>query len=162
MSSNKSAKQKLIQRYGSIDFLDELKIKIPECKHYKSKGQLQKMKELTYHHIREKSKGGKATTENGALLTVEHHVWFHQQAREVQDYLNENFQELKRRKDQGQEVQVVFIDEDIKAPFTINFMELGIDKKGKIKAYNRSKKKRNDKKMIDEYNKEKENDKDAK
>lgn len=74
MGSNKKAKQKLIERYGSIDFLDALKIKIPECKRYTSKGQLERMKQLTYHHILEKSKGGPATIENGALLTTEHHV----------------------------------------------------------------------------------------
>lgn len=69
MSSNKSARQQLIRRYGSIDFLDKLKIKVPSSVRYKSKGQLKKMKQLTYHHIKERSKGGETTIENGALLT---------------------------------------------------------------------------------------------
>ena len=71
--SNKRAKELLIKRYGNIDFLDELKVKIPESKTYKSKGQLKRMKQLTYHHIFEKQYGGQATVENGALLTAEHH-----------------------------------------------------------------------------------------
>ena len=37
MSSNKSAKRKLIEKYGNIDFLDQLKIKIPENKNKKKK-----------------------------------------------------------------------------------------------------------------------------
>ena len=104
MSSNKSAKRKLIEKYGNIDFLDQLKIKIPENKKYTSKGQLKRMKQLTYHHIIEKSKGGKATIENGALLTAEHHAWFHQQPQEIQCELNNAFQELKRKKDEIRQI----------------------------------------------------------
>lgn len=52
--SNKRAKEKLIERYGGIDFIDQLKIKIPECKRYTSKGQKKRMQQLTYHHIWEK------------------------------------------------------------------------------------------------------------
>lgn len=151
MSGNKSIKNKMIKRYGNIDFLDELKIKVPECKKYKSKGQLKKMKQLTYHHIKERSKGGKSTIENGALLTVEHHEWFHQQPEEVQKQLNESFQELKRRKDYSQALPIVFTDEDFNFSFKLSFLEMSIDKKGRIKAYNRSKKKRDTRKIIDEY-----------
>lgn len=57
MSSNKRAKEKLIERYGGIDFLDQLQVKIPESRTYKSKGQMKRMKQLTYHHITEKSRG---------------------------------------------------------------------------------------------------------
>lgn len=153
MSSNKKAKQKLIERYGSIDFLDRLQIKIPECKHYTSKGQLKRMKQLTYHHIKEKSKGGDASVENGALLTDEHHVWFHQQPEEIQKELNEAFQELKKKMDESRELPVVFVD-DLKLPFELNIAELSIDRQGRIKAYNRSKKKRENKKIIDESGEE--------
>ena len=155
MSSNKNAKIKLIQRYGGIDFLDRMKIKVPECKHYKSKGQLKRMKQLTYHHIKEQSKGGKATVENGALLTAEHHAWFHQQSPEIQKQLNEGFQELKRKIDEMNEVPIVLVEDDeLEQPFEINITELSIDKQGRIKAYNRSKKKRDTKKIIEEYEEE--------
>lgn len=155
MSSNRNVKRKLIKRYGGIDFLDQLKIKIPECKKYKSKGQLKKMKKLTYHHILEKSKGGPTTIENGALLTAEHHVWFHQQPLEVQHELNNAFQELKRRKDQMQQISIELVEEnELNFPFEINITEISIDKQGRIKAYNRSKKKRDTKKLIEEYNEE--------
>ena len=155
MSSNRNAKRKLIERYGGIDFLDQLKIKIPECKKYKSKGQLKKMKELTYHHILEKSKGGLTTIENGALLTAERHAWFHQQPPEVQHKLNNAFQELKRRKDEAQGLSIVLVEEDeLDQPFKLNITELSIDKQGRIQAYNRSKKKKETKKLIDEYEEE--------
>lgn len=57
MSSNKHAKELLIQRYGEIDFLEALHVVTPKSKSYKSKGQYKRMQQLTYHHIREKSKG---------------------------------------------------------------------------------------------------------
>lgn len=155
MGGNKSVKQKMIQRYGKIDFLDALKIKIPECKKYKSKNQLKRMKEITYHHIKEKSKGGEATVENGALLTVEHHVWFHQQSPETQKILNDAFQEYKRQRDNSKKVPIVLVDEDeLDFPFELNIMEISIDKEDRIKAYNRSKKKRNDRREIEEYEEE--------
>ena len=155
MSSNKRAKQRLIKRYGSIDFLDRLQIKIPECKRYTSKGQLKRMKQLTYHHIKKKSEGGNASVENGALLTDEHHVWFHQQPEEIQKELNEAFQELKRKIDESRELPVEFVD-DLNVPFELNIAELSFDRQGKIKAYNRSKEKREIKKIIDEFEEEKE------
>lgn len=151
MSSNKNAKNRLIQRYGSIDFLDQMKIKIPEQKRYKSKGQLKRMKQLTYHHIKERSKGGETTIENGALLTAEHHAWFHQQPLEVQKQLNEKFQELKRRKDAALKLPVILTDEELDFSIELSIAEISIDKQGRIKAYNRSKKKKQDREIIDEY-----------
>lgn len=155
MSSNRSAKLKLIQRYGEVDFLDRLKIKVPTNKKYKSKNQLKKMKQLTYHHIKEKSKGGDATVENGALLTAEHHAWFHQQPEETQKKLNNAFQELKRKIDSTSKVPIVFVEDDeLDLPFEVSFVEMSIDKQGRLKAYNRTKKKKEDKKRIKEYEKD--------
>ena len=155
MGSNKRVKQKLIERYGNIDFLDALKIKVPECKHYTSKGQLKIMKQLTYHHILEKSKGGPATIENGALLTAEHHTWFHQQTPEIQRELNQKFQEFKKQKDIECEASVVFVnDDELILPFELNIAELQINSQGRIKMYNRSQQKRETQQMVDEYMKE--------
>lgn len=65
MSSNKSAKNKLIELYGEECFIEKLhlrkKIDIQkEEKKYTSKGQYKKMKMLTYHHILERSKRRKS------------------------------------------------------------------------------------------------------
>ena len=53
------------------------------------------MKQLTYHHIKMKKDGGRATIENGALLSAENHAWFHKQSLEKQSEMNRAFQEYK-------------------------------------------------------------------
>ena len=70
MSDNKGAKNKLINLYGEECFIDKLHLRPQEDRprKYKSKGQLKRMKQLTYHHIRPKSKGGKATVENRSFV----------------------------------------------------------------------------------------------
>lgn len=145
MSSNKRAKEKLIERYGGIDFLDQLQVKIPESRTYKSKGQMKRMKQLTYHHIEERQFGGKSTVENGALLTEEHHIWLHKQPPEVKEKLNRAFQELKRRKDQELQVETVDIEQ---IPFELNIADIEIDKKGRMRVYNRAKVKEEMRKLI--------------
>lgn len=66
--SNKSAKEKLIQLYGPECFIEKLRLRKVSSKKYTSKGQLKRKRQLTYHHIREKSKGGKATVENRSFV----------------------------------------------------------------------------------------------
>lgn len=152
MSSNKTAKMKLIERYGEIDFLDRLKIKVPKSKKYTSKGQLKRMKKLTYHHILERSEGGRATVENGALLTAEHHAWFHRQPEPVQQKLNAAFQTLKEQIDSKQEVKITMVDdEELNIPFDFNVAEIAIEENGKLKVYNRAKMKRKVQKMVQAY-----------
>ena len=57
---NKQAKEKLIKLYGPECFIEKLKLrKDTEPKRYKSKGQMKRMKQLTYHHIRMKKNGKK-------------------------------------------------------------------------------------------------------
>lgn len=95
---NKSAKQKLIKLYGPECWIDKLKLRPPEDKprRYTSKGQLKRAKQLTFHHIRPRSKGGQSTVENGALLSAENHAWFHKQPPEIQAALNNIFQTFKQ------------------------------------------------------------------
>ena len=105
------------------------------------------MKQLTYHHIKMKKDGGKATRENGALLSVENHAWFHQQSEQNQTQMNEMFQELKRQYD---ECEVVFVD-DLDLSFTIKAMEFSVNEKTIEKEkYNRAKEKREFQKLVDE------------
>lgn len=153
MSSNKAAKQALIKRYGNICFIERLKLRDTKGLKYTGCGQYKRMKQLTYHHILEKSKGGRATIENGALLSTENHEWFHKQPKEVQRKMNNMFQELKREIDR-QELRVEYVDE-IECPFEASFAELFIDKKGinikKLKAEERAKEKRELQKLRKEY-----------
>ena len=94
--SNKKAKERLIQLYGAECFIDKLHLRVDkEPRRYKSKGQYKRMKQLTYHHIKERQHGGKATIENGALLSTENHEWFNKQSKEAQKQMNELFQKYK-------------------------------------------------------------------
>ena len=139
-SNNKRAKEELIRRYGAECFIEKLKLrKDIEPRKYKGKGQMKKMKQLTYHHIRMKKDGGRATVENGALLSAENHAWFHKQNSQNQAIMNAMFQEYKK---QYQECQVVFVDK-LNLGFEIKAMEFHIDEREQKKEkYNRAKEKR--------------------
>lgn len=148
MSKNKIARKKLEKLYGKECFIEKLHLrKDTEPRKYKSKGQMQRMRQLSYHHILERYRGGKATVENGAILSVENHAWFHKQSPEAQRFMNKLFQEYKRH---SQELSVVF-DDNIEIPFTINSVAFYVDERGK---YNRAKKKQEDIRLIREYEEE--------
>lgn len=148
MSSNKRAKEELIRRYGAECFIEKLKLrKDTEPRKYKGKGQMKKMKQLTYHHIRMKKDGGRATVENGALLSTENHAWFHKQNPQDQAIMNAMFQEYKK---QYQECEVVFVDK-LDLGFEIKAMEFHIDEREQKKEkYDRAKEKREFQKRVDE------------
>lgn len=144
-SKNTKVKRKLIALYGAECFIDKLHLRPLEDKprRYTSKGQLKLMKSLTYHHIKERSKGGPTTVENGAILSVENHEWFNKQPPEVQAELNKRFKEYK-------ECKVVYSD-DVQVDFEIYLTTFEIDEKAHIKQkYNRAKEKRELKRRIEE------------
>ena len=146
MSSNKKAREELERLYGKQCFIEKLHLRKDKNKTYTGKAQMKKMKQLTYHHILEKSRGGKATVENGALLSNENHIWFHKQSESKQGYMNTIFQEHKRQVD---ECKVVFV-EDLQLPYKIIPMEFSLEEKMKGN-YSRAKKKQEDRKLADEY-----------
>ena len=95
--SNREAREKLIKLYGAECFIEKLHLrKDDKPRQYKSKGQYYRMKQLTYHHILERSKGGAATVENGALLSAENHEWFHKQKEPQRQEMNQAFQDYKK------------------------------------------------------------------
>lgn len=98
MSSNRKVKSKLIKLFGKECFIDKLHLRRDTERHYTGKAQMEKMKRLTYHHIKMKKDGGRATVENGALLSEENHRWFHQQTKKDQERMNRMFQEYKKCK----------------------------------------------------------------
>lgn len=148
MSSNKKIKEELIRRYGAECFIEKLKLRKDDTpRRYKGKGQMKRMKQLTYHHIKMKKDGGRATVENGALLSAENHAWFHKQNPQDQAIMNALFQEYKK---QYQECEVVFVD-DLKLDFEIKAMEFHIDEREQKKEkYNRAREKREFQKRVDE------------
>lgn len=121
--SNKSAKEKLIKLYGKECFIEKLHLRKDTERHYTSKGQMRRMRRLTYHHIKMKKDGGKATVENGALLSAENHAWLHKQPKSVQDEINKKFQEYKK-------CRIVY--EDFEPPIEIRIAEISIDKRGRL------------------------------
>lgn len=128
---NKSARQELERLYGKECFIEKLKLreKYGEVKVYTGRNQVKKavlkrQRQLTYHHILEKSKGGKATAENGAILSAENHTWFHQQPKERQKEMNEAFQEYKKH---GLKINAVEMTiEGVRSYHQITFEEMGI------------------------------------
>lgn len=142
--SNKEAKQRLIELYGAECFIEKLRLrKDTEPRRYKSKGQRKRMKQLTYHHIQERSNGGQATVENGALLSTENHEWFNRQSKEAQRQMNELFQRYKN----SVECSVEFVD-NLETNFSIAsviIVPAELERK-----YNRAREKRTWKKQVEE------------
>ena len=128
MANNRQAKEELIRRYGAECFIERLHLRDTTGITYKGKGQYKKMKMLTYHHIKPKSKGGQATVENGALLNLDNHSWFHHQPKGEQEKMNKMFQELKQDID---ELKVVYVD-DVDVDFKVVASILELDERGRI------------------------------
>ena len=143
--SNKKARKKLIKLYGAECFIEKLHLrKDKEPRRYTGKRQYEKMKQLTYHHIREKQYGGKATVENGALLSAENHAWFNKQSKEAQRQMNEVFQQYK----QSVECKVEFVEE-LDTRFSIASAIIVLSDLEK-EHYNRAKEKRAWQKQVEE------------
>lgn len=147
MSSNKHIKNRMVAKYGPECWIEKLHLRTDtEPRKYTSKAQMKRMKMLTYHHIKEKRNGGQSTEENGALLSAENHQWFHKQPPEVQARLNQIFQEYKKQ-------FALLQGDDKKAIEASKPEELAFDKfitKAR-QHYNRAAKRREDRKIIDEY-----------
>ncbi len=147
MSSNKKAKEILMRHYGSECFIEKLQLrKDDKPRRYSGKTHKQRMKQLTYHHIKMKKDGGKATRENGALLSSENHCWFHQQSPQAQGYMNAIFQEYKRQMDECRNVFVEKVD----LGFEIKAIGPDANCEQKKDKYNRAKEKRETQKQIRE------------
>ena len=133
MSSNKEVKKRMIAKYGSKCFLEELGIRSKEevekeLRLY-GKGQRKIMDMLTYHHIKERCKGGQATEENGAILRNINHQWFNRLSQQQQREINEMFQEYKRKF--SKECKVEFVDE-LDTGFSVKCKEFKVGGRGII------------------------------
>lgn len=150
MSSNKSAKNKLIELYGEECFIEKLHLRPNGYKEkYKSKGQYKRMKQLTFHHIVKKEHGGRATVENGALLSAENHSWFHKQTPIEQARLNDIFQQYKLgilEMNNGRVVQAQTINLDFELQEYDVIPVYPDDRK-----YNRAKVKKETERLIERY-----------
>ena len=98
MSSNKSIRDRMIEKYGKICMMEEAGIrKIPIEERRRLKGYKKIDDTITYHHLRPKSKGGQATEENGALLKWYNHQWLEQQPIATREYINNQLKKFKAK-----------------------------------------------------------------
>lgn len=100
MSSNKSIREKMEQKYGKKCMMEEAGIRfIPVEERRKIKGYRKTDEKLTYHHLKPKCKGGQATMENGALLKSYNHQWLEQQSKATREKINDMLRRYKYRID---------------------------------------------------------------
>jgi hypothetical protein len=157
-NSNKKAKEELIRLYGAECFIDRLHLRPESSKVYTSQ-QLKYMrkhqhqlKQLTYHHIKERCQGGRATVENGALLTEDNHRWFNKQSPEAQRYMNDKFQELKAKIDNARECKIELVDTlDIGIDINVAEIEFSNELKVSKTKFNRAETKKETKQLIKEW-----------
>lgn len=155
MSDNKSARRELERVFGKICMIEAAGIRyIPKGKRRKLKGYTKYDEQITYHHIHEKSKGGKATFENGALARGYNHRWLHSLPEAQKEEVNQKLIEFKISTLQaiGDKIYETSIAEiplefDLEEEFDI-IPVFDTDRK---KKFNRAKQKRAMKREIDEY-----------
>lgn len=145
MSDNRNAREALERLYGKECFIERLHLRDTSKLKYTGKKQYQRMKKMTYHHIKKKEHGGRATVENGALLSNENHAWFHQQPLEEQARMNEMFQELKRQTD-----ECTLVITDYQPSVEVHYVGLSPDQLVK-QRYNRAKEKEEVRRKAEEY-----------
>ena len=161
MSSNKSARQELERLFGKKCMIEELGIRyIPKKERRRIKGYTKYDDCLTFHHIKEKHNGGKATPENGALIKGYNHRWLHTLPDYQKEQINETLQQYKlhilaKRIEVDEKGNTKEIVEEVPLDFNPDdFIEIpafDTDKKPKMKKkFNRAKNKRELQKRIDE------------
>lgn len=139
MKVKRSVKAKLIRLYGAECFIDKLQLRKHQCKkvYFLSSEERKRLETLTYHHIVEKRNGGKTTVENGALLSVENHVWFNAQSEKKQSELNRAFQRYKK-------CGIVFVKK-LETDFDVKTIEVVMNER----TYNRAKVNEQTRRVID-------------
>lgn len=96
MSKNKGIRERLEKIYGPGCMVERAGIRyIPVEKRRKIKGYKKTDEKITYHHIKEKSKGGQKTIQNGALVRGYNHQWIHSLPEAEKEKVNEQLQQFK-------------------------------------------------------------------
>lgn len=131
---------------------------IPISKRKRIRGYKKTQEQLTYHHIQERSNGGPATEENGAILKEYNHAWLHKQSPETIEAINQKLQEYKATIsasilqtsdsdiEQSMPIELSFDTSDC-----ITIPAYDTEPKEKKNKFNRAKVKQETKEMIEEY-----------
>ena len=135
MGSNRAVRQELERIYGHICMMHE-GLHINGYKKTKTNYKGRSIaNQLTLHHIKPKSQGGKATIENGAVLCRACHDYLEQSSPREKAELNRKLQEYKRAK--------IELTDDIQLPFEIDMGEISIeDERPVVKKLSKKEKKR--------------------
>jgi CRISPR/Cas system CSM-associated protein Csm4 (group 5 of RAMP superfamily) len=177
MSTNKCARQLLENEYGKGCMFKKADIekKVAELKtiktykkflqetRYTGKKIKQLERNMTYHHLKHQSEGGKATIENGSIVNELAHRYLHSLSREQEEIINNM---LRKHKMQiaGGIIQTSDNEISMQMPFLIDIeteKELynenncivipAYDTKQEKVKYNRAEFKKETKKFIDDY-----------
>ena len=130
MSSNKRIHTLLAQIYGNKCMFIEAHLedihfrRYVKQKHYSSRELTRLKHNLTVHHLKHKSEGGKSDVENCSLVNELAHRYLHQLPRDIEELYNNAIREWK-------EARVV--QGDVELPFEINMAQMSIDHKGNMK-----------------------------
>lgn len=139
--SNKAAREALEKIYGSKCMIHEgiRKITGINAKKNRYKGK-SISRQLTYHHLKAKRDGGRATIENGALLCRVCHDWLEEQSPKDRNRLNQELRAYKAR-----ECKVVLVDDlGVDLGFSVTPAIFNTDSLDR--SYNRASKKEKDRK----------------
>lgn len=160
-----STSRKLLeQRYGKGCFMERAGIRkftpTEEKKLKKIKGYKKLDRTISYHHIKEKSKGEEVSADNGANLAIYNHQWFHQQPPEIIEDINNKLQDFKVSIDlarleigeEGLNIEKVLsinfdMEDTISIPLYDNTPEI---EEKRHKKFNRAEVKRETSKLIEE------------
>lgn len=89
MSKKNSKARKMLERiYGKGCFMERAGIR-------EVKGLRKDAHQMTYHHLRHQSEGGKATVDNGANLKLENHQFLHTLSRADEEKINNQIRQWK-------------------------------------------------------------------
>lgn len=107
--SNKSAREELERIYGKHCFIHQGIRKLNPPKPHKGTYKGKSIaSQLTYHHLKPKHLGGKATVENGAVVCRRCHDWLEQLSNTDREKVNNELREYKRQ--HSKECTVEFVD----------------------------------------------------
>lgn len=154
MSDNKSVRKRLEKIYGRICMIEEAGIRyIPIEKRKTIRGYRREQDEITYHHIKEKHLGGKATVENGALIKRYNHDWLHSLPDEQKEAVNKELIHFKLKMLNTTEDGIIETDiTDIPLEFNLDdCIIIPVYDNQKKPKFNRAKVKREFKRKVDEY-----------
>lgn len=121
-------------------------------KRYTGKKIKELARQMTYHHLKHRSEGGRTTLENGSVISGLAHAYMHSLPREHEEIINDMIRKYKMRiavmSGEGEIQQAQVIDLDFNLDLE-DCIVIPVEEGGK-KEYNRAKAKREAQRMIDE------------